>query len=106
MNPLKNLIENRGFDRYQVGLESRFGVLGYKLVYGETTSKTCMYMDFESKTLIGRITAWISGECELSVIDKEAGESVFFETHHFKSEREFLSGYPKLTNFMRESSNA
>ena len=107
-NPLKNLIVNRGFDAYQSGLQSRFNAhrLEYELVYCQPTNKSAMYLDFESKTQLGRITVWVSGECEMEVLDKSNGESVFIESHHYKSEEEFFEGYPKLVVFMRESTNA
>lgn len=106
MNPLNDLIVGRGFDRFQTGLESRFGDLGYKHVYGEATNRTCMYLDFESETQLGRVTVWVSGECELHVVDKQSEEDVLLETHHYKSDREFMSRYPMLVNFMRASSNS
>lgn len=107
-NPLKDLIEDRGFDKYQSGLESRFTAyqLDYKLVYCEPTNESAMYLDFESKSQLGRITVWVSGECDMEVLDKSSGEQVFCETHLYKSEEEFFEGYPKLVNFMRESVNA
>ena len=106
--PLKDLIENKGFDQYQSGLESRFKAyqLKYRLVYCEPTDKSAMYLDFESETQLGRITVWVSGDCNMEVIDKSSGDQVFGETCHFRSEEEFFEGYPKLVIFMRESINA
>ena len=106
--PLHNLIENKGFDLYQKGLESRFKAyqLEYKLVYCEPTKKTAMYMDFESEMQLGRITVWVSGECDMEVLDKTTGERVFDEVHHFKSEKEFFEEYPRLVVYMREATNA
>jgi len=104
-NPLHNLIENKGFDRYQIDLESRFMAyqLKYKLVYCEHTDKSAMFLEFESDSQVGRITVWFSGECEMEVINKDNGEIAFNETHYFKSEEEFFSMYPKLVLFMRDS---
>ncbi len=106
-NPLHNLIGNKGFDQYQIGLKSRFMVyqLKYKLVYCEPTDKSAMFLEFESDSQIGRITVWVSGECEMEVIDIDSGEISFNETHHFKSEEEFFNTYPKLVLFMRDSTN-
>jgi len=107
-SPLKELIENRGFDQYQSGLEARFKAyrLEYKLVYCEPTNKSAMYLDFESEKQLGRVTVWVSGECDMEVLDKKNGDQVFIENHLYKSEEEFFEGYPKLVVFMRESLNA
>ena len=106
--PLRELIENRGFDKYQSGLASRFMTykLEYKLVYCEPTSKSAMYLDFESPTQLGRVTVWVSGECDMAVMNKNNGERVFGKTYHFNTEKEFFEGYPKLVLFMREHVNA
>ena len=103
--PLLDLIENKGFEQYQEGLESQFKAykLEYKLVYCEFTNKTAMYMDFESEIQIGRITIWVSGECDMEVLDKSTGKRIFDEVHLFKSEQEFFEGYPRLVVYMREA---
>jgi hypothetical protein len=106
--PLQNLIENKGFDQYQEGLKSRFKAyqLEYKLVYCEPTNKTAMYMDFENEKQLGRITVWVSGECDMEVLDKATGERVFGEVHQYNSEEEFFEGYPRLVVYMHEAANA
>ena len=106
--PLHNLIENKGFDQYQEGLKSRFKAynLKYNLVYCEPTNKTAMYLDFESDKQVGRVTVWVSGECDMEVLDIISGERVFDEVHQFKTEEEFFDIYPKLVIYMREAANA
>lgn len=104
-SPLKELIANRGFDDYQSGLKSRFLAFGldYTLVYCEPTDKLAMYLEFESPTQLGRVTAWISGECEMEVVDKQTGQTVFQESLRCESERDFHSSFPQMVIFMRDS---
>ncbi len=106
--PLEELIENRAFDRYQPGLKSRFAAyrLRYELVYCEPTNKSAMYLSFESENQLGRVTVWVSGECEMEVLEKASGHQVYSETMQFNSEEEFFEEYPKLVLFMRDSINS
>jgi hypothetical protein len=69
--PLKNLISGRGFDRFQPGLESRFAAyrLQYVLTYCEPSDNSAMRLDFETTKLLGRVTVWESGECDMEAID-------------------------------------
>ena len=91
-NPLDNLIKNRGFDRFQDGLESRFMSyqLDYKLIYSQPPDDTVMFLNFESEQQIGRIRVSVSGECDMEVHDKTSGQNVFNEIHYFKSEKKIL----------------
>ncbi len=104
--PLKKLIEEREFDKYQPEIEYKFAAkwLKYALVYGNRTNKSAMYLNFESPTQLGRITVWISGECEVEVLDIETEKTVFHEYYLFKSEAEFLQVIPNLVLFMCKSS--
>ena len=106
--PLKELIENRGFDNFQSGLVSRFNSyeIEYNLVYWEPTSKSAMYLEFENEVHIGRVTVWVSGECEMEVLEVESGITVFQKSCIFKDEGEFHQGYPEVVLFIRDFKNA
>ena len=103
--PLKNLISGRNFDRFQTGLESRFAAyrLQYALTYCELSDNSAMCLDFETMKLLGRVTVWESGHCDMDVIEIDSGENVFREHHQFSNELEFHKTYPKLVVFMRDA---
>ena len=103
--PLEELISGRGFDQYQGGLRSRFHAYGlvYELNYCQPTDKPAMFLDFESRLHFGRVTVWVSGECELEVLEIASGDTVFSEHHELGSEREFHQVYPHLTEYMRDA---
>ncbi|MHC5728836.1 MAG: immunity protein TriTu family protein [Nostoc sp.] len=103
--PLTNLISGRNFDRFQPGLESRFAAyrLEYVLIYCEISDNPAMRLDFETSKLLGRVTVWESGDCDMEVIDIASGEYVFLEHHQFSNELEFHKTYPKLVVFMRDA---
>jgi hypothetical protein len=103
--PLKNLISGRGFDRFQSGLESRFATyrLQYTLTYCEPSNNSAMRLDFETIKLLGRVTVWESGHCEMEVIDVVSGDDVFYEHHQFSNEIEFHRTLPKLVVYMRDA---
>jgi hypothetical protein len=103
MHPLTDLIVERGFDRFQSGLEARFEVDGiqYKLTYCEPTGNAAMRLDFESSLHIGRVTVWESGACHMEALSIETGHTVFDQHHQFNNEQEFHFTYPNLVIFMR-----
>ena len=103
--PLKKLIDERGFDQYQIGLEARLKAykLDYELSYGDISNKSSLSVGLESDAQVAKMTVWISGECEMVVLEKTSGEIVLCETHHFTSEEDFFETWPKLVVFMREA---
>jgi hypothetical protein len=103
--PLAKLISGRNFERFQDSLKSRFAAyhLKYELTYCEPSDNSAMRLDFESLRLLGRVTIWESGHCEMEVIDIISSENVFYEHHQFTSEREFHKTFPKLVIFMRDA---
>jgi hypothetical protein len=103
--PLKNLISGRGFDRFQPALESRFAAyrLQYALTYFTPSDNSAMCLDFETTKLLGRVTVWESGLCEMELIDSESGNYVFHENHQFSNEIEFHRTFPKLVVYMRDA---
>lgn len=103
--PLKNLISGRNFDRFQPGLESRFAAYGlqYALTYCEPSDNSAMRLDFETMKLLGRVTVWESGHCDMEVLSIDNGECVFYEHHQFISELEFHRTLPKLVVYMRDA---
>ena len=103
--PLKNLISGRGFDRFQPGLESRFAAyrLQYVLTYCEPSDNSAMRLDFETTKLLGRVTVWESGECDMEAIDIESGDYVFREHHQCSNEMEFHRTFPKLVVYVRDA---
>lgn len=105
MKPLSNLIRQRGFDRYQSGLRSRFAAyrFQYQLTYCELTDDAAMRLEFESALHLGRVTAWESGSCDLEVIEIHSGATVIQEHYQFTHEREFFDTYPRLILFMRDA---
>ena len=106
--PLKNLISEHKFDRYQSGLESRFAAYGlwYALTYCELSDNPAMRLDFETSRLLGRVTVWESGHCDMEVIDIISSEYTFREHHQFSNELEFQKTYPKLVIFMRDAAES
>jgi hypothetical protein len=103
--PLKKLISGRGFDRSQPGLESRFAAyrLQYVLTYCEPSDNSAMCLDFETKKLMGRVTVWESGDCEMEAIDIESGKHAFYEHHQCNNEMEFHRTLAKLVVYMRDA---
>ena len=103
--PLKNLISGRGFDRFQSGLKSRFSAyrMQYSLTYCKPSDNSAMRLDFETMKLLGRVTVWESGHCDMEVIDVESGDFVFYEHHKFSDEIEFHRTFPKLVVYMRDA---
>ncbi|MEH2262425.1 immunity protein TriTu family protein [Nostoc sp.] len=104
LDPLTQLISERGFDRFQPGLRSRFAAyrLGYTLTYCEPTDNSAMRLDFESSLHLGRVTVWESGACEMDILEISTGNNVFYESHQFKNEKEFHHTLPRLVIFMRD----
>ena len=105
MSPLADLISRRGFDRFQVGLESRFKAYGikYVLTYCQPSDNPAMRLDFESPLHIGLVTVWESGLCDLEVIDVSTEQTVFYQHYELSSEAEFHQTYPDLVVFMRDA---
>jgi hypothetical protein len=103
--PLKNLISGGGFNRFQPGLESRFGAyrLRYVLTYCEPTDNSAMRLDFETMKLLGRVTVWESGECDMEIVNIDSGEYVFREHHQFNNEMEFHRTFPRFVIYMRDA---
>jgi hypothetical protein len=103
--PLRNLISGHGFDRFQSGLASRFAAyrLKYLLTYCEPSDNSGMRLDFETRRLLGRITVWESGQCDMEVVNIESGDCVFYEHHQFSTEIEFHRTFPKLVIYMRDA---
>lgn len=77
--------------------------LGYTLTYCEPTDNSAMRLDFEATDLIGRVTVWESGACEMEVLDTASGRTVFDEHQDFSSEQQFFETYPRLVLFMNDS---
>ena len=104
--PLKNLIEEKGFEKYQSEIRFQLAAYGLKhtTFYSKHTNRSAIYLDFESQTQLGRITAWISGECEMEVLDVETEATVFCKSYCLKSEKEFLQKILILGVFMGNSS--
>jgi hypothetical protein len=93
---LSNLIRERGFDRFQDGLKARFYAYQYELTYGEITSNSGMWIDFENSTQMGRMTVWESGECDIEVLNSESGKQLFWKHYELPDEIEF---HQCLANF-------
>jgi hypothetical protein len=106
-NPLEELIERRSFDDFQDGLRVRFLSfgLGYELTYCEPSDNSAMRLDFTSETHIGRVTAWVSGACDLEVIDSRDGHQVMWEHHDVATDAEFHLVYAKVPMLMRDLRN-
>lgn len=104
--PLKNLISGRNFDRFQPSLELRFTAyqLQYVLTYCEPSDNSAMRLDFETKKLIGRVTVWESGHCEMEVINIKSGKQAFYEHHQCNNEIEFHKTLARLVVYMRDAS--
>ncbi|MBD2603586.1 hypothetical protein H6G81_03340 [Scytonema hofmannii FACHB-248] len=104
LNPLTQLILERGFDRFQSGLRSRFAAyrLEYTLTYCEPSDNSAMRLDFESSLHLGRVTVWESGACEMDILEISTGNNVFYESHQFNNKKEFYQTYPRLVIFMRD----
>lgn len=105
INPLTKLISERGFDRFQPGLMSRFAAyqLKYTLTYCQPSDNSAMCLDFESLLHLGRVTVWESGACVIEIIEISTSNNVFLETHQFNNEKEFFQVLPKLVIFMRDA---
>jgi hypothetical protein len=105
LNPLEKLISERNFDRFQSGLKARFAAyrLEYTLTYSEPNDKSSMSLDFDSEQHIGRVTVWVSGECDMEILDVSTGKQVFYEHHQFNNELDFHRTYPRLVVFMRDA---
>jgi hypothetical protein len=43
-----------------------------------------MRLNFETMKLLGRVTVWESGHCDMEVINVESGDYVFYEHHQFR----------------------
>ncbi|MEH2377588.1 MAG: hypothetical protein V7K27_01600 [Nostoc sp.] len=104
LNPLTKLISERGFDRFQSGLRSRFAAyrLEYTLTYCEPSDNSAMRLDFDSSLHLGRVTVWESGACEMDILEISTGNNVFYESHQFNNENEFHRTYPRLVIVMRD----
>jgi hypothetical protein len=61
-----------------------------------------MRIDFETMRLLGRVTVWESGHCEMEVIEIGSGEYIFHEHHQFSNELEFHRTFPKIVVYMRD----
>ena len=103
--PLSHLISERGFDRFQSGLMSRFAAyqIEYELTYSESSDNPSMRLDFDSLWHLGRVTVWESGHCDMEILKISSGKTVFYEHHQLKSDREFHTTYSKLVVFMRDA---
>lgn len=99
-----DLISGRGFDRFQSGLVARFEAAGinYSVTYGQPTSKSAMWLDFETEDAIGRVTLWESGECDMEVLDATTGGDLLREHYEFMTTREFFDTYPKVPLLLRK----
>ncbi|PSB58543.1 hypothetical protein C7B77_04265 [Chamaesiphon polymorphus CCALA 037] len=62
-----------------------------------------MVLDFDSTKHIGRVSVWVSGECDMEILDVSTGKTVFYEHHQFTNEDDFHSKYLKLVLFMRDA---
>ncbi|NEU77918.1 hypothetical protein [Nostoc sp. UIC 10630] len=104
LNPLTHLISERGFDRFQSGLRSRFAAyrLKYTLTYCKSSENPAMCLDFESLLHLGRVTVWESGACEMDILEISTGNNVFYESHQFNNEKQFHQTYLRLVIFMRD----
>ncbi|QMS90316.1 hypothetical protein HUN01_23035 [Nostoc edaphicum CCNP1411] len=104
LNPLTQLISERGFNRFQSPLRSRFAAyrLEYTLTYCEPTDNSAMRLDFESSLHLGRITVWESGACEMDILEISTGNNVFYESHQLNNEKQFHQTYLRLVIFMRD----
>ena len=102
--PLHELIVGRAFDNYQDGLRVRFAAyrLTYELTYCDPTDNPALRLDFSSPTHVGRVTAWVSGACDLEVLDARDGSSVLSEHHNVATEDHFHEVYAKVPILMRE----
>jgi hypothetical protein len=105
--PLKNLIRYRTFDRYQQGLESRFGAykFDYQLTYCKPSNNSAMLLDFSYKDLIGRMTVWESGECDLEVTEKETGKSILWKHYQLNDEGAFHQLLADFFLYFRDGKN-
>jgi len=104
--PLYNLIAEKGFDKYQSGLISRFIAykLTYKLVYSNSGDEPVMNLYFESDSQEGFVFASASGNCRMEVTDKVHNNIVFEHVSKLLTEDDFFQTYPELVIFMRENS--
>ena len=84
---LRELISEKGFDRYREGLESRFRAnrLVYSITYSEGSPDPSLRVRLEGKERIGEICAWESGHCDLHVA-ADAEEKI--KSRHVKLEAE------------------
>ena len=103
-DPLTDLIRNRSFDRFQDGLKARFAAYQfiYELTYGEHTDNSAMYLDFEDKNLMGRMTVWESGFCDLEVIEIETAKQIFWRHYQLHDERAFHQLLADFFLFLRD----
>jgi hypothetical protein len=62
-----------------------------------------MRLEIETMKLLGRVTVWESGHCDLEVIDVESGGYIFYEHHQFSNEIEFHRTFPKLVVYMQDA---
>lgn len=105
--PLSELIRNRGFDRYQGGLDSRFRAykFEYQLTYGEPSDNSAMYVDFAYQNQQGRMTVWESGECDLEVLDSQTGQNILCKHYELKEERDFHLLLANFALYFRDGKN-
>ncbi len=100
MNPFgtfHELIEERGFERCQPALVSRWKAhcIDYSVTYGKKTAKSCLWMDYAVEGGVGRVTVWVSGEAYFEVRATD-GRDVLRETHLFRDTKDFHMTYSRV----------
>jgi hypothetical protein len=102
-HPLSGLILNRDFEKFEGALQDLCRRLGlkYEVTYCEPTANAALRLDFDSVEAIGRVTAWVSGACDLEVLEVASGQTVLWEHHEVASSEDFQLLYPKVPEFMK-----
>ena len=96
-HPLSGLVLNRDFDRFEGGLQDLCRRLGlkYEVAYCEPTANTALRLDFDSVEAIGRVTVWVSGACDLEVLEVASGQTVLSEHDEVASSEDLQVLYAK-----------
>jgi hypothetical protein len=98
---LFELIGNRGFEPFRQGLEARFCAnrLKYEISYGNTQPNSSLRVRLESKDRIAEICAWELGDCEMSIAELDAPQSLktmhrrLFTSQDFHEELAYIFRY-------------
>jgi hypothetical protein len=70
------------------------------------TDKPSCYADLASRCRYGRIIVWVSGECEIVVLDIESGDQVHCEHRDLESEADLDQAFRALVDVIANVDNA